>query len=82
MITVYRRHYCTRRHKTFLTVARCVWADAEWITGTGPVAVLAHCHMLTVTLYPSLARAEAALQGINDGLWGPLFGESSHRAAS
>jgi hypothetical protein len=47
-------------------VAGCVWPDAEWITGTGPFAVLARCHVLTVTLHQDQARAEASLRLIDD----------------
>jgi len=39
---------------------------AEWITGKGPFAVLAHCRVLTVTLWTSLEKAQAAKKGIDD----------------
>jgi hypothetical protein len=34
------------------------WRRAYWIEGDGPVALLAHCGVLTVTLHDSVADAE------------------------
>lgn len=27
----YRRHNCKRKHRTYLTLARCVWKNAIWV---------------------------------------------------
>ena len=39
--TIYRRHNCGRRHRTYRTLAECVWRGA-WtvVTGEGPYAVV------------------------------------------
>jgi hypothetical protein len=39
---------------------------AAWITGKGPFAVLAHCRVLTVTLWTSLEKAQAAKKQIDE----------------
>ena len=48
---------CGKRHRKYRAVARCIWPRAEWIEGEGPFALLAHCRVLTITLY---ADADAA----------------------
>jgi hypothetical protein len=63
---LYRRHYCSASHQSFLTLAKCIWRRAVWITGEGPFALLARCpsgpterrQALTVTLWPTLRDAE------------------------
>jgi hypothetical protein len=50
-VKTYRRHGCERRHRTYLTLAKCIWRRAGWIAGEGPFAVLAWCRVLTVTLH-------------------------------
>lgn len=55
---LYRRHNCTRRHRTWRTAADCIWPRAEWVTGDGPYALLAYCHVLTVTLWDDPDDAE------------------------
>lgn len=42
------------------------WPNAEWITGEGKFAVLAHCRRLTVTLWPNIEKAEEAKQRIDE----------------
>ena len=61
----YRNHYCSARHRTFPTLAKCLWPRAEWIIGNGPVALLAHCGVLTVSLYPNRDELQPALDMIN-----------------
>jgi hypothetical protein len=78
MITTYRRHHCTRRHRKFETVAKCVWPNAEWIDGDGPYAVLAYCRVLTITLHHDLTSAEQSLQTINESACGGRC-SGSHR---
>ena len=57
---LYRRHYCRRQHRSYLTAARCIWPRAEWVCGDGQYASLAWCSVLTIALYDTLADAEAA----------------------
>lgn len=66
-ILTYRRHNCTRRHRTYRTFAKCIWPRAHWISGNGPYAVAAHCRGTTVTLHADLETAEAALRAIDGG---------------
>jgi hypothetical protein len=54
----------------------CQWPRAEWIHGEGSYALLAHCHVLTVTLHPTLASAEESKTFI-DRL---ACGHACHRA--
>jgi hypothetical protein len=65
---VYRRHYCDRTHRTYRTLAKCIWRRAEWIAGDGPYATLAHCRVLTVELHTTEAAARQALARIDE--WG------------
>ncbi|MEU5624243.1 hypothetical protein [Streptomyces tendae] len=39
----YRRHNCTRTHRTWTTLAKCIWPRATWIHGNGPYASVARC---------------------------------------
>ena len=50
---------------SFQILAQRIWPQAEWITGEGPFALLAHCRVLTITLHQDLARAEQAKQRID-----------------
>jgi len=57
----YRRHDCTRRHRTYATLARCIWGRrAAWVMGEGPFATLAWCRTLTVSLHRTLEAATEA----------------------
>lgn len=38
---------------------------AEWITGDGQFALLAHCRVLTVTLHQTMAQAEESKRFID-----------------
>jgi len=73
---VYRRHYCTRRHRNYHTLARCVWPRAEWIAGDGPYATLAYCRVLTVELHRTREAADKALSEVERwGCGGRCHGE-------
>lgn len=61
----YRQHYCGRTHRTFGTLARCIWRRAVWVTGNGPYATVARCRVLTVQLHPTQEAAEAAKRVID-----------------
>jgi protein involved in temperature-dependent protein secretion len=51
-VKIYRRHNCERSHRTYRTLARCMFPRAAWIAGEeGPIALLAWCDVLTVTLH-------------------------------
>jgi len=39
-------------------MAQKLWPFAEWITGNGHWALLAHCKVLTITLWPTYEEAE------------------------
>jgi hypothetical protein len=39
---------------------------AEWITGNGRYALLAHCRVLTVTLWPTMEAAEVCKKRIDE----------------
>lgn len=54
----YRRHYCSSRHRTIATLAKCMFSRAEWVNGSGPYACLAWCSVLTVSLHPTAAAAQ------------------------
>ena len=64
---VYRRHNCTRRHRTYSAFARCNWPRAAWITGEGPFAVVAYCRVTTITLHTTMDGACSALDLIDAG---------------
>lgn len=56
---------CSRKHRTFAGIARCLFRRAT-IKGEGQYAVLAHCGQLTVTLWPTQSEAQAALAFIDE----------------
>ena len=62
---VYRRHYCDRNHRNHHTLARCIWPRAEWVSGDGPYATVAHCRVLTVELHETREAATKALTAID-----------------
>jgi hypothetical protein len=64
----YRRHNCKRRHRSYRTLANCMWPRAVWVNGDGPYATLARCRVLTVALHASLDAAHAAKRAIDQ--WG------------
>jgi hypothetical protein len=65
-LKTYYRHYCARRHRSYKTLAGCLWPSAVWIKGEGSYAVLAHCKRLTVTLHDGADGALAAKRRIDD----------------
>ena len=56
---------CTRAHGDWHALAGCLFPTAEWIAGEGPFAVLAWCRVLTVTLHPTRADADASREWID-----------------
>jgi hypothetical protein len=63
--TIYRRHYCGAKHRTYRTLAQCIWKRAVWIDGEGPYALLARCRRLTVTLHETAEAAEESKEQID-----------------
>lgn len=56
---IYRRHNCSaRNHRTWNKTAECIWPRAVWVAGEGRYALLAHCRVLTVTLWSDSTKAE------------------------
>lgn len=64
-MTTYRMDRCPRKHRTFAAIAKCLFPRAEWIKGEGQYAVLAHCNVLTVWLFPTQAEAQDAKAAID-----------------
>ncbi|MGA4670054.1 hypothetical protein ACPCG0_09700 [Propionibacteriaceae bacterium Y1923] len=74
----YRRHRCTRQHKTCNRLARCMWPRASWVVGEGPLAVVARCK-LTVSLHDSERAAKQALADVDEaGCSGNCKGSGHH----
>lgn len=51
--------------KTYLQRAKRKWRHAEWISGNGRFALLAHCKVLTVKLYQTYTEAVEAKKFID-----------------
>jgi len=64
-VKTYRRHNCTKNHRTTRTLAECMFRRAAWISGTGDYACLAWCDVLTVQLYATAEEATAAKHRID-----------------
>lgn len=56
---------CTRRHRTFATWIRCAIPELEWVLGEGPIALIARCRRVTVTLHATHEDAAGAKAGID-----------------
>src|SRR4051812_14063855 len=67
---------CSAEHRSYRTLARCLWPRAVWIRGDGPYALLARCRAFTITLHKTPAGAIAAKQRIDaDGCGSRCVGE-------
>lgn len=53
----YSRHRCERKHRNYLTLAKCMFPRAVWIHGTGPIALVAWCRQPSITLWTDQAEA-------------------------
>lgn len=68
---VYRRHQCNRRHRTYRTLAECIWPRAAPIIGEGEYATVSYCahgphdRAVTVQLHATLDDANAAKEFID-----------------
>lgn len=54
-----------RRRANYYQQAKARWSDAEWVSGNGRFASLAHCRVLTVALYESEDAALKAKKWID-----------------
>ena len=61
----YTQHQCERRHKSVQTFLCCAYPSAAWVVGDGSYAVIAWCRTPTITLWPKLDLAHAALTELN-----------------
>lgn len=59
------RHPCARNHRSFNTLAKCIWPKAEWVQGEGNIATVAYCNVTTVELHENLKDAQLAIDIIN-----------------
>lgn len=51
----------------YRSIAQRRWGcRAEWIEGSGRFAVLAHCRVLTVSLWPTLEQAKNVKKRLDD----------------
>lgn len=73
MVKIYSQHNCARKHRSYMTLAKCVWPKAVWVAGEdGPYATVSRCPSsgnpvgLTVELHASRDAAVAALQLIDE----------------
>lgn len=61
----YRRHHCSRAHRTAETFLRCAIRGTAWIEGDGEFALVAWCRQPTITLFGDPAGAETQLRTLN-----------------
>jgi hypothetical protein len=66
-ITRHRWHRCKRRHKSYRTLAKCIWHRALIIRGEGSYAVIGRGRPLVISLWENLALARYALQRMEGG---------------
>ena len=63
---IYREHNCTRQHRTYATMAKCLWPRAVWVNGEGPYATVAYCNGNTsIQLHEALEEARASMAQID-----------------
>lgn len=64
----YSRHYCQRQHRSFRTLAQCIWPRAAWISGDAALALVSYCGAVTtVSLHRSIDDAECSRVHIDRG---------------
>lgn len=62
----YRQHGCARQHRTWHSLARCMWPRAAWVAGDGPFASVSWCPRgLTVVLHETALGAANAVRTID-----------------
>lgn len=65
-LKVYRHHRCSRRHRTYKVLAKCMLPHLWWIHGEGQFAVVAWCCHVTVSLYDDEIEALEAHLALAD----------------
>lgn len=64
---------CTAQHRTFRTMAACIWPRAAWVLGNGPFASVSRCRgRITVQLHNDEQQARSALATIDSTACGGL----------
>ncbi|CAN5873899.1 hypothetical protein BH23ACT5_BH23ACT5_09900 [soil metagenome] len=57
-------HNCGTQHRTYRTLAKCIWKTAHWVDGEGHLALVSYCpsgpyeQAITVTLWTDHESAE------------------------
>lgn len=74
----YRLHNCSAKHRSFRTLAACVWRRTCWIRGTGPYATVAYCRSTSVQLHDTREEAEGSLAFINELACGGFCRKDHH----
>lgn len=81
--SVWRNHNCARKHRTFATLAKCMWNRGTiWVNGEGPYATVSECGkggrwpFRTIMLHGSLEEAQATCRTID----ATACGHACHRA--
>lgn len=58
-------HDCGRTHHGWQSLAECTWPEAAWVVGAGPVALVARCDLVAVSLYETMAEAKSHLRRLD-----------------
>ena len=56
----------------YRAIAKRRYKRIEWITGSGPFALLAHCRVLTITLWKTKEEAEICKKRIDETACGGM----------
>lgn len=64
---LYRTHYCTKKHQSYATLAKCLWPRASFRSGDGPYALISKCRRgcPTVTMHRDARKATETLRDLN-----------------
>lgn len=62
---IYSRHRCERKHRTTMTLAKCMFPRAVWINGRGSIALIAWCRQPSITLWEHTADAVGSKEFID-----------------
>ena len=73
---IWSHHRCDRRHRSEATFIKCAIPKLEWVSGSGPYAVVAWCRVPTVTLWESYSEALRAKHAID---WRACGGKCSRK---
>lgn len=72
------KHRCGVSHRSYRTLAKCLWPRSCWVAGTGRYASVAYCRVTTIELHETLESAEKAKATIDRLACGGLC-YGSHR---